>query len=132
MTIDFIIAILCFTTATLLGVYLYSILRQENKSNTMKKTAETSRAAWKSISQENLTDIYKQIIFALSKLGEGTFEDIAAYLKIDRSRVWKRMSELERLQLVYKPGRKKKLKSGREGFTYMLTSKALNKTTKKK
>lgn len=91
---------------------------------------ETSLEAYKSLDVATLTDIYKKILGVLAVIGEGTFEDIAAQLRVDKSRVWKRMSELERMELVYRPGNKRVLKSGRQGYTWMLTNGATPKTTK--
>lgn len=79
----------------------------------------TSKEAYKSLDPAKLRDIYKRILLALSELGGGTFEDIAQKMKVDKSVVWKRLSELERASIIYRPGAKKKLKSGRSGFVWM-------------
>lgn len=90
----------------------------------MKKSnvPETSKEAFKSLDPARLRDSYKQIILALSELGSGTFEDIAKKMKADKSVVWKRLSELERANILYRPGTKKTLKSGRSGFVWMILS----------
>lgn len=98
-------------------------------SNERKQPA-TSIDAYKSLDIASLNEIYRWIIQSLSGLGEATFEEIAADLRIDKSRVWKRMSELERMELVYRPGNKRLLKSGRNGYTWMLTNSANPKTEK--
>lgn len=95
---------------------------------TERKNPETSLEAYRSLTIDQLNDTYKEIIKALQAIGEGTFEDIAAHLKCDKSKIWKRMSELERMEVVYKPGNKRVLKSGRSGFTYMLTSQNTQRT----
>lgn len=95
-----------------------------------RKNPQTSIDAYRSLTIEELNDTYKRILSSLAALGEGTFEDIAAHAKLDKSRVWKRMSELERMELVYRPGTKKLLKSGRSGFTWSLTNSATPKTNK--
>lgn len=95
-----------------------------------RKNPETSIAAYKSLDVTQLTQMYKDIISALTVIGEGTFEDVAAHLKVDKARVWKRMSELERMELVYRPGNKRVLKSGRSGFTWMLRIAATPKVEK--
>lgn len=87
-----------------------------------RKNPETSIAAYKSLEPEELREIYKNIIKALGQLGEGTYEEIAAYLKESPARIWKRLSELHRMELIYRPGNKRLLKSGRNGFTWMLTN----------
>ena len=81
---------------------------------------ETSKEAYRSLRAEELRETYRKILSALSQLGQGTTEEIAAFLKMPHDRIWKRMSELERMELVYKPGTKRMMKSGRNGFTWML------------
>ena len=83
---------------------------------------ETSKEAYQSLDPARLNDTYKSIILALSELGSGTFEDIAKKMKVDKSVVWKRLSELERASILYRPGTKKTLKSGRSGFVWMILS----------
>lgn len=93
-----------------------------------RKNPETSNEAYRSLKVEDLNEIYRLIIGALNVLGKGTFEDIAAYLKKDSSKIWKRMSELERMMVVFRPGTKKLLKSGRNGYEWMLTNSSTQKT----
>src|SRR6478735_816063 len=90
----------------------------------MKKSnpPQTSIDAYMSLDPIKLTDTYKNIILALTELGSGTFEDIAKKMKVDKSVVWKRLSELERANILYRPGTKKTLKSGRDGFVWMILS----------
>lgn len=83
---------------------------------------QTSIDAFRSLDPAKLSDTYKKIILALSELGSGTFEDIAKKMKVDKSVVWKRLSELERASILYRPGTKKTLKSGRSGFVWMILS----------
>jgi DNA-binding transcriptional regulator GbsR (MarR family) len=102
-----------------------------SKSKTPKrKIPDTSVEAWKSIDPSQLAQIYCGILYALGIMHRGTFEEIAAHMKVDKSRVWKRMSELERMKLVYRPGSKKMLKSGRQGYEWALTSQVSTKTDK--
>lgn len=101
----------------------------------MSNVPETSKEAYRSLVPAELNEIYRQILKGLSEINEATFEELAAHIKVDKSRVWKRMSELERMELVYRPGNKRLLKSGRNGFTWMLrnsprTDKELLKSTK--
>lgn len=86
------------------------------------KIPETSLEAYKSLDPASLSDTYKKIILALSELGSGTFEDIAKKMKVEKSVVWKRLSELERANILYRPGTKKTLKSGRSGFVWGILS----------
>lgn len=83
---------------------------------------ETSKEAFKSLDPVKLSDSYKKIVLALSELGSGTFEDISKKMRVDKSIVWKRLSELERAGIIYRPGTKKTLKSGRSGFVWMILS----------
>lgn len=86
------------------------------------KMPETSLDAYRSLDPARLSDTYKKILLALTELGSGTFEDIAKKMKVDKSVVWKRLSELERANILYRPGTKKTLKSGRAGFVWMILS----------
>jgi len=86
------------------------------------KIQETSLEAYRSLDPVKLRETYKKIILALAELGSGTFEDIAKKMKVDKSVVWKRLSELERAKILYRPGNKKTLKSGRSGYIWMILS----------
>jgi predicted transcriptional regulator len=85
-----------------------------------REKIQTSLDAYHSLNAKELNETYKQILSALSVLGEADFETIAAYLKCNPSKIWKRMSELHKMELIYRPGNKRMLKSGRNGFTWML------------
>lgn len=105
--------------------------RRQTKIQAMtRKIAETSREAYNSLEPEKIQQIYVDIMKALSIIGEGTFEDISAYLKIDKSRVWKRLSEMQKNGMIFNTGRKRLLKSNRNGFTWMLTTNNTPKTDK--
>jgi len=89
-----------------------------------KKLPETSHEAHKSMTNEILSNHHKQIIEALKVLKKATAEEIAFYLDWDdKNRSARRMSELEREQIVYKPGEKRKTKYGRSAFVYSLIKK---------
>jgi len=88
----------------------------------MKRTnPQTSNDAYRSLRASEVRETYRQILESLDVLGKATFEDLAAHMKCSRDKVWKRLSELERLELIYKPGTKKTLKSGRQGYEWMKT-----------
>ena len=88
----------------------------------MKRTnPQTSNDAYRSLRASEVRETYRQILESLDVLGKATFEDLAAHMKCSRDKVWKRLSELERLELIYKPGTKKTLKSGRQGYEWMRT-----------
>jgi predicted transcriptional regulator len=86
-----------------------------------KKIPETSTAAYRSLDPDKLNERYSKILAALGQIKEGTFEEIAKAAKLDKEKVWKRLSELALAGLIYRPGNKRKLKSNREGYTWMLT-----------
>ena len=95
-----------------------------------KNVPETSKEAYQQLDLSQLRETYRNILLALAELGSGTFEDIAAKMKVDKSTVWKRLSELQRMELIYRPGTKKMLKSGRNGYMWALTSQSIPKTEK--
>ncbi len=85
---------------------------------------ETSHEAYKMMNKELLSDHHKKIINALKVLRIATAEEIAIFLNWDdKSRASRRMSELERDQIIYKPGEKRKTKYGRNAFVYTLVNK---------
>lgn len=85
------------------------------------KMPETSIEALKSLDAESVKNIYKRIAWALSKLGEGTWEDISRKLKEKDSKIWRRLSEMQRLNMVSRTDNRKVLSSGRKGYTWKLT-----------
>jgi hypothetical protein len=94
-----------------------------------KQIPDTSKEAYQSLDPSKLRETYKSILYALSQLGEATTEECAAFLKIDHERLWKRYSELANMGLIYRPGNKRLLRSGRNGFTWRLTKNAIPATT---
>jgi predicted transcriptional regulator len=89
----------------------------------------TSHEAYKSMTKGLLSNHHTKIIEALSILGKATFEEIANYLDWeDKNRAARRLSELEREQIIYKPGEKKPTKSGRNAFVYSLIKKSDQKS----
>lgn len=95
---------------------------------TKRKVIETSQAAYQSLQPEHLAEIYRKILGSLAVLGEATTQEVAAHMRIDHAKVWKRFAELREMNLVYRPGNKRPLKSGRSGYTYMLSDNSLPKT----
>lgn len=86
-----------------------------------RKNPETSKAAFKSLDPDKLNERYSLILEALSIIKEGTFEEISRVAGLEDKVVWKRLSELAVSGLIYRPGNKRKLRSGREGYTWCLT-----------
>lgn len=85
-----------------------------------RKNPETSVSAYRSLNPLQLAEIYQKILWGLGQIGEGTFEDIAIAVRLPKERVWKRMNELCKNNLIYRPGNKKPLASGRLGYTWKL------------
>ena len=93
-----------------------------------KKQPKTSLEAYKSVSIEMLNTHYAKIIKTLQVLGTGTYQDISNYNGMESHAVARRLAELERLEIVWKPGAKKNTKSGRQAFIYQLTGQSQPKT----
>lgn len=88
-----------------------------------RKNPSTSKDAYKSVTIEMLNSHHSKIIKALKEIGSGTYEEIAKYLQWeDKNRASRRLLEMEKLELVWKPGAKKLTKSGRNAFIYCLTN----------
>lgn len=87
-----------------------------------KQIPDTSVEAWHSLDAGKLLEIYARIKWALSQIGEGTWEDIGRVLKEKDSKIWRRLSEMERLEIIYRTENKKVLSSGRKGYTWKLTA----------
>jgi DNA-binding Lrp family transcriptional regulator len=94
-----------------------------------KKPNETSLVKQGSFDPTQLSDTHRKILYALSQLFEGTHEEIAVFLKIEKRKVCRRLSELDKKGLIYHIGIKKALRSGRAGFCWRLTDVSLPKTT---
>lgn len=89
-----------------------------------KKLPDTSHEAYKKMSNEILSNHHQLIVNALNVLKKATYEEIAAYLNWDdKNRAARRLSELERNQIIYKPGEKKTTKTGRNAYVYSLINK---------
>lgn len=89
----------------------------------MNNLPSTSHEAHKSMNKDILSNHHKMIIDALHVLKKATAEEISEYLDWDdKNRSARRMSELEREQIVYKPGEKRKTKYGRNAYVYSLTN----------
>ena len=94
------------------------------------KFPETSHEAHQSMTKQLLSNHHIKIIDALKVLKVATAEEIAIHLDWDdKNRSARRMSELEREQIIYKPGGKRKTKYGRNAFVYSLIKKETVKST---
>lgn len=86
------------------------------------KPPQTSIDAYRSLDPAKINEIYKRIVSALVVIKSGTFEDIAKQMKEEKSVVWKRLNEMEKIKLLQRPGTKKKLKSGRDGYVWEISN----------
>ncbi len=86
-----------------------------------RQIVETSQSAYKALQPEQLRQTYKDILFALSQLGEATSAEIASALKVPHEKIWKRCKEMRDKELIYRPGTKRIMPGGKEGYTYRLT-----------
>ena len=86
-----------------------------------RKNPPTSLEAFKSLDPEKVNEIYKKIVSALRIIKEGTYEDIARNLKMEPVRIWKRMNEARKMGLIERTENRRKMASGRDGFTWVAT-----------
>lgn len=78
----------------------------------------TSQDAYKSLDPEKTRAMYAKIVKALEIIGPATYEELATYMREKPERVWKRLSEAGRLNLIHRPGDRKIMSSGRQGFVW--------------
>lgn len=93
-----------------------------------KQIPDTSKEAFHSIDPTKIREIHQKILTAIDVIGSGSYQDIAQQMCIEESKVWKRLNEMEKLELIYRPGTKKVLKSGRQGYIWFRTTKSMPKT----
>lgn len=87
-----------------------------------RKNPTTSIDAYKALQPEQLRQTYKDILFALSQLGEATTWEISQALRVPHEKIWKRPKEMADLGLIYRPGTKRLMPGGKLGFTWKLTT----------
>lgn len=85
-----------------------------------RKNPKTSLDAYKSLSVEQINSHFAKIIEGLKVLGTATAEKLADHLTMQHVQVTRRLSEMERLEIIYKPGTKSKTKTGRDAFNWCL------------
>jgi predicted transcriptional regulator len=88
-----------------------------------KNKTQTSLEAYASLGPDKINETYRRILWALTQIEEGTFENIATALNEKESRIWKRLSEMARMDLIYRTENKRELSSGRMGYTWKATLK---------
>lgn len=85
-----------------------------------RKQPETSLSAYKSLQPDSIRAIYSKIIEALKVLGMASTEQISEYTTIAHPKIHKRVSEMEKLEMIYRPGNKVPTKAGRSAFQWTL------------
>src|ERR1700739_2406135 len=85
-----------------------------------RKNPETSNEAFRSLDPIKINEIHKKILAALGVLNSGTYEELATHLNLEPQRVWRRLSELGKANLIHRPGERKTMKSGRQGMVWKL------------
>jgi hypothetical protein len=83
-----------------------------------RNNPSTSTDAYKSLQPEKIAAMYVKIVEALTKIGPSTYEQLADYMGEKPERVWKRLSEAGRFNLIHRPGKRKTMRSGRQGFVW--------------
>lgn len=83
---------------------------------------QTSKDAHASLKKEEIREMYRRLLEALRLIKEGHMEDIASACKVKPEKVWKRLSEMKTMGLIYRPGNRKLLSSGCTGYTWRLVS----------
>lgn len=87
------------------------------------KLPATSIEAYHLAVPEMINAHHSRIIAALRLVKKGMiYEQIAGNTKMSKDQVARRLSELERKELVFKTGEKIKTSTGRSAFIYKLTS----------
>jgi len=81
---------------------------------------DTSRAAYKAANSEMIANHKQQILQALKILKQGTGEQIASRAKLNYWQIQRRLSELEKDELIFKPGHKLPTKTGRLSYVWQL------------
>lgn len=83
-----------------------------------KQVPYTSKEAFKSLEPDKIRLMYKKILTALQDAGLATYEEVAILLNEKPERIWKRLPEMLKLGLVHRPGERKVMSSGRQGFVW--------------
>ena len=95
-----------------------------------RKIVATSIAAYRSLDPNSVQNIKNRIVEAIKVNGAMSAEQIANFIGVDHVQVNRRTSELERDQLIYRPGSKSITKTGRAAFNWQIVSSSQPKTDK--
>ena len=85
-----------------------------------RKNPQTSLDAYNSLQPEQVREVYTKIIEALKVLGTASTEQIADYTTLPHAKIHKRVSEMERLEMIYRPGNRVPTKAGRSAHVWCL------------
>lgn len=86
----------------------------------MSKVPDTSLAAYRAVTEEMRDNHFSRILKALKVLGRASAEQIALHVGMDHAQVNRRVSELERKELIWKPGSMVLTKSGRMAYVWTI------------
>lgn len=100
------------------------LLKRVSKQNPMPKRnsnpPETSLEAWRSITKEHLLEHHAKILCALRDLRTASAEQISTRTNLTHHQVNRRMSELERMEIIYRTGAKVATRTGRSASCWAL------------
>jgi predicted ArsR family transcriptional regulator len=97
----------------------------------MKNTVQkTSLEAYRNLNPDSVAAIKNLIIETLKVIGSGSSQQIADYCGKSEDKIRKRLSELEREDLIWKPGHRVATKSGNTAFVWTLRGDNQPKTDK--
>lgn len=81
---------------------------------------ETSLEAWRSITKEHLLEHHAKILCALRDLRTASAEQISTRTNLTHHQVNRRMSELERMEIIYRTGARVVTRTGRSASCWSL------------
>lgn len=100
----------------------------------MKKSCppQTSLAAWDSVKGSMPPEHHVKILKALGELKSASAEQISTITNLNHWQINRRLSELERKNLIYKPGGRVPTKTGRSANLWALTGEPEPKPARKR
>lgn len=88
--------------------------------NIFDRLPRTSHAAYREAKKGLIENHQGKILAALESLKSANYETIADHVRLEKHAVGRRLSELERMEKVYKPGTTSPTSAGRMAFNYSL------------
>lgn len=85
-----------------------------------RKVPDTSLEAWRSITNEQLSNHHAKILASLAQIKTGSAEQISTHSNLSYWQITKRLSELVKKELIYNTGLKVPTRTGRSAYTYAL------------